>query len=203
MSFWPSIIIWIEPGSSRRAFRNSEPQRRAQRARQRAAEFRRWIESLGPLRWIPRRRWEPIDGAAAAVSRDALAPQFPVPGPAGLTSNFTADEYCRTVQRVVDYICAGDVFQVNLAQRLLFPRTGRRASLYLRLRRRNAAPFAGYFDLGRSRSSVHRPSGSCRFGKATSRRGPSRAPVSGWGVPRPTCTPATICSSARKTEPRT
>jgi para-aminobenzoate synthetase component I len=125
------------------------PQQRAQRARQRAAEFRRWIEPPGASSTDTTAPVGAADGAGAAVSRDALAPQFPVPGPADLTSNFTADEYCRTVQRVVDYICAGDVFQVNLAQRLLYPARDAATSLYLRLRRRNAAPFAGYFDLGR------------------------------------------------------
>jgi para-aminobenzoate synthetase component 1 len=71
-----------------------------------------------------------------------------VPGPDGLWSNFTADEYRRTVQRAIDYIHAGDIFQVNLAQRLLFPAGGDPLSLYLRLRQRNPATFAAWFDLG-------------------------------------------------------
>ena len=82
------------------------------------------------------------------VGESLLAPQFPVPGPAGLTSNFSADDYRRAVQRAVEYIFAGDVFQVNLAQRLLFPARDDAVSLYLRLRERNPATFAGYFDTG-------------------------------------------------------
>jgi para-aminobenzoate synthetase component 1 len=42
----------------------------------------------------------------------------------------------------------GDIFQVNLAQRLLLPARGDASELYLRLRKRNPAPMAGYFDLG-------------------------------------------------------
>ncbi|MCA9270562.1 MAG: anthranilate synthase component I family protein, partial [Planctomycetales bacterium] len=42
-------------------------------------------------------------------------------------------------------IYAGDVFQVNLAQRLLTAAPSDAAELYLRLRRRNPATFAGYF----------------------------------------------------------
>src|SRR5262249_34112532 len=37
---------------------------------------------------------------------------------------------------------------VNLAQRLLYPARESPLQLYLRLRRRNPAPFAAYFDLG-------------------------------------------------------
>ncbi len=66
-----------------------------------------------------------------------------MPGPAGLTSNFSADGYRAAVQRAIDYIHAGDIFQVNLAQRLLFPAAGDSLALYLRLRQCNPAPFAG------------------------------------------------------------
>jgi para-aminobenzoate synthetase component 1 len=52
------------------------------------------------------------------------------------------------VQRAIEYTHAGDCFQVNVAQRLLTPQEGRPINLYGRLRERNAAPFAGYFDLG-------------------------------------------------------
>src|SRR5262249_4148055 len=66
----------------------------------------------------------------------------------GVVSNFDRSGYLAAVQRVIDYIHAGDCFQVNLSQRLLHPTTVAPLELYDRLRRRNPAPFAGYFDLG-------------------------------------------------------
>ncbi|MCB9938237.1 MAG: aminodeoxychorismate synthase component I [Planctomycetaceae bacterium] len=77
-----------------------------------------------------------------------LAQQHAVAGIDHVTSNFSRASYLTAVQRVIDYIYAGDVFQVNLSQRLLCPATDDAISLYLRLRERNAATFAGYFDLG-------------------------------------------------------
>ena len=76
------------------------------------------------------------------------SPQHAVPGVPGVTSNFSKDGYLRAVQRVIDYIYAGDVFQVNLSQRLLAAARDDAVALYRRLRRCNPAPFAGYFDLG-------------------------------------------------------
>ncbi|HEV2973197.1 MAG TPA: aminodeoxychorismate synthase component I [Pirellulales bacterium] len=84
-----------------------------------------------------------------------LAPQFETEqdhvaaNPTGLlTSNFAAEQYLDAVRRAIEYIHAGDVFQVNLSQRLLHPATDDPVALYLRLRRRNPATFAAYFDLG-------------------------------------------------------
>jgi len=77
-----------------------------------------------------------------------LAPQFVVDGHVGLTSNFSADEYRRAVKEVIDYIHAGDVFQVNLSQRVLHAAVDSSIDLYCRLRGRNPAPFAGYLDGG-------------------------------------------------------
>lgn len=85
-------------------------------------------------------------GAHLAVSE--LAPQFPVSRLPGLTSNFSPAAYLTAVRRAIDYIYAGDIFQVNLSQRLLFPARDHAVDLYLRLRRRNPATFAGYFNLG-------------------------------------------------------
>ncbi len=118
---------------------------RRRRAAERLAQFRCW------LREPPGR--SPADsvvheGSSARVAVDDLAPRFPVPGPAGLTSNFSADDYLQAVGRVIEYIRAGDVFQVNLAQRLLLPAQDDAVSLYLRLRRCNPATFAAYFDTG-------------------------------------------------------
>jgi len=66
----------------------------------------------------------------------------------GLTSNFTSVEYLQAVRRAIEYIHAGDCFQVNLAQRLLYPWQKPPVELYRRLRRCNPAPFAAYLDMG-------------------------------------------------------
>ena len=75
-----------------------------------------------------------------------FARQWPTPGPKGLTSNFSRDEYLRAVERVIEYIYAGDIFQANLSQRLLYPQQAAPLELYERLRQCNPAPFAGYFS---------------------------------------------------------
>jgi para-aminobenzoate synthetase component 1 len=77
----------------------------------------------------------------------ALSPQHPT-GIEHLTSNFAPTDYLRAVRRAIEYIYAGDVFQVNLAQRLLHPAHGSPIDLYCRLRERNPAPMAGYLDGG-------------------------------------------------------
>jgi para-aminobenzoate synthetase component I len=82
------------------------------------------------------------------LSAEQLAPQLAIAGRIGLTSNFSVDGYRRAVQQVIDYIRAGDVFQVNLSQRLLHAAVGSSIDLYCRLRDRNPAPFAGYLDGG-------------------------------------------------------
>ncbi len=116
----------------------SDPRRRRRRAARRLEEIlhRLHAAASSPVSWT------------SGPPPKRLAPQWPVPGLAPLTSNFDRDTYLATVRRAVEYIHAGDCFQVNVAQRLLAPATLPPAELYRRLRDRNAAPFAGYFDLG-------------------------------------------------------
>jgi para-aminobenzoate synthetase component I len=85
--------------------------------------------------------------AEHTIPREALAPQFDMAMP-GVSSNFSAEGYRQMVRRGVEYVHAGDIFQVNLSQRLLCPATTSSHDFYLRLRQRNPAPYAGYFDLG-------------------------------------------------------
>ncbi len=122
-------------------FPATEPVDRRRRAAERLAQFSHWLE-------VPAPASEKCVAAQDRMPLAHLAPQFPVPGPAGLTSNFSADDYLHALGRAIEYIRAGDVFQVNLAQRLLAPAHLDALSLYLRMRRRNPATFAGYFDLG-------------------------------------------------------
>ena len=63
-----------------------------------------------------------------------------------LKSNFTPEGYMEAVNRVREYIAAGDVFQVNLSQRLETDLTVTPYELYRRLRQINPAPFASYLN---------------------------------------------------------
>ena len=87
---------------------------------------------------------------AAALRGDQLAPQHPTNILDDLTSDFSREDYLKAVERAVEYIHAGDVFQVNLSQRLLFPARDTSLELYLRLRDCNPATFAAFFDLGQA-----------------------------------------------------
>ncbi|HKB05402.1 MAG TPA: aminodeoxychorismate synthase component I [Gemmataceae bacterium] len=113
--------------------------------RERAAKrLREVVELLDSRPHAPRA--EPH--AERAAYYEHLAPQYPLPRHPGVTSTFDRDGYLATVRRAVEYVHAGDCFQVNLSQRLLARQTEHPLELYARLRERNAAPFAGYFDLG-------------------------------------------------------
>jgi len=76
------------------------------------------------------------------------SPHVPLQGYPRVFSNFDRESYLRTVARAVEYVHAGDCFQVNIAQRLLAPQREPAFETYARLRQRNPAPFSGYFDLG-------------------------------------------------------
>ena len=120
-------------------FPEIEPQARRERAEVRLSFFRHILQSPSPAQASHR--------PAEALPLEQLAPQFDMPIP-GVSSNLSAADYLSMVRRGVDYIYAGDIFQVNLAQRLLHAAAASSEELYLRLRERNPAPYSGYFDLG-------------------------------------------------------
>jgi len=91
--------------------------------------------------------------ASQAAARGEDAPSFPVAGGwwedrLALRSSFTHDGYLRAVDRVRDYIVAGDIFQANLSQRFESPLDEPPWDFYRRLRARNPAPFGAYFECG-------------------------------------------------------
>lgn len=81
--------------------------------------------------------------AGASPSRIPLTEQFPLADSPNVTSTFTQASYLRTVERVIEYIYAGDIFQANLSQRLLARAPCGAVELFGRLRTVNPAPFAG------------------------------------------------------------
>jgi para-aminobenzoate synthetase component I len=63
-----------------------------------------------------------------------------------LKANFSHEDYLEAVATAREYICAGDIFQVNLSQRLEADLNTTPYELYRRLRKINPAPFANYFN---------------------------------------------------------
>ena len=63
-----------------------------------------------------------------------------------VTSTFTRPAYETAVERVREYIRAGDIFQTNLSQRFSISEQITPWSLYCRLKESNPAPFSAYFD---------------------------------------------------------
>ena len=70
---------------------------------------------------------------------------------APFTHEFTQDEYCATIGRVLDYIAAGDIYQANFTQRFSAPYEGDPLTAYLALRSRVAGPFSAYLELPEGR----------------------------------------------------
>ena len=131
------VIAWDHSANRCRIISQGLPEtdsaRRLQRAQQRLAMVR------GLLATIPAER--------PPVSAEGIEPseRFPLEILEGLASNFDRPSYLEAVAKVVEYIYAGDIFQANLSQRLLFPLNEHPLDLYARLRQCNPAPFGAYF----------------------------------------------------------
>jgi len=119
-------------------FPETEEGQRLRRARLRLEAMKDWLHAASPSQEasLPRRErlgegeFQPIQ-----ENRKVL-----------LKSNFTPEEYIKAVDRVREYIAAGDVFQVNLSQRFEADLKIPPYELYKRLRMVNPAPFASYLN---------------------------------------------------------
>lgn len=117
-----------------------EGDRRAKHAYRRLKQMQGWLSGNNSR--------SPAYGSSD-VGASRLAPQFATRWSDDWTSNFSSEGYRSAVQNCVDYIHAGDLFQVNLSQRLMSRSKCSAAELYTHLRKVSPAPFSGYADLGR------------------------------------------------------
>src|SRR5690606_81889 len=90
--------------------------------------------------------------ALQAKLREPL--QLPAPAPArevdeaDFVSSFGQQPFEHAVERIKEYICAGDVMQVVLAQRMSLPFAGDPLQVYRALRLLNPSPYMVFMDLG-------------------------------------------------------
>lgn len=140
------VIAWDHAAGRCWIISQGFPETDAARRTDRAAQRLEWVQQR--LREQQRQSDSRTVGQLANRQHATVriqCPQFPVSGLPGLTSDFSRDGYLRAVDRVIEYIHAGDIFQANLSQRLLYPQQRTPVELYDRLRRCNPAPMAGYF----------------------------------------------------------
>lgn len=147
------------------------------------SEKRAWILSSGFPELDPRSRelrakTRTVELLAILEAGDAsLSPHQAPKSLLPTSSNFTRDEYLAAIQRVIDYIFSGDVFQVNLSQRFetVLENGNSPFNLYRQLSSINPAPFAAYFNSGDHQIVSASPE---RFLKVQNRRVEAR-PIKG------------------------
>jgi anthranilate synthase component 1 len=94
--------------------------------------------------------WLEIDDLAARLQRPSVLPPLaldPSAPPARGESCYPRDQFLRDVQRIHDYIVAGDAFQVLLARRIVVPHDFPSESLYRALRAINPSPYMYHLAL--------------------------------------------------------
>jgi anthranilate synthase component 1 len=99
-----------------------------------------YADAVERLRGVVEALDAPLPHATAMAGMQLALPE-PV-------SNTAAPEYMGMVDRAKEYIAAGDIFQVVLAQRFSVPFTLPPFALYRALRRTNPSPFLFYLDYG-------------------------------------------------------
>jgi len=90
-----------------------------------------------------------IMSAARCAANEAVPSRTPIDALAAITAsgakcNFNTQQYLRAAARCIDYIAAGDVYQVNLSQRFKIADAPAPIDTYMALRSRNPAWYAAY-----------------------------------------------------------
>ena len=114
-----------------------------------AYDLGRWFEKI-PERasddlGFPLFQFALVEGAADRLS-PAIAPDRPAP--AAARSTFTREQYLAAVSRAIEYVRAGDVFQVNLSQRFTAELSVPPQAIYQRLLDSAPARYGGLLNFG-------------------------------------------------------
>ena len=118
---------------------------------------------------------KPTAAATDATQPPATLPpaaQHPLPAHPSVLSTHSPKTYHDMVRAGIEFVRAGDIFQVNLAQRLAVAAAIDPIALYERARAMNPAPFAGFFDAGTCRLASMSPERFLQVTRGTVRMHP-------------------------------
>ncbi len=119
------------------------------------AQLDRWRQKLASVAdesALPTAHAPPLHGGALTPGIGEAVRTTP-----NVTSNRSRADFVAAVQQAQRYIRAGDIYQVNLAQRLSAPSTMAPWRFFQRLADVSPAPFAAYLDFGEAQLSSSSP----------------------------------------------
>lgn len=145
LGVYDTVVAWDHHQNRCWIISTGIPETDDQRRNQRAIERSQYFQSLIENRGTPRLKHP--RGACQPVGHQNQK-WIDCPGHTRLLSNFDQANYLSTIQKALDYIHAGDIFQVNIAQQLRHPAATHALELYQCLRVCNPATFSCYFDTG-------------------------------------------------------
>ncbi len=89
-------------------------------------------------------KWDRLVARFSETGRERARVPFRITAP--LASNLSREDYAAAFRRVLDYINAGDCYQINLAQRFSAPASGDPWLAYQALRIINPAPYSAFLN---------------------------------------------------------
>ena len=134
LGFYHSLVVFDPEARTARIVATgleSDGSRSASRAGQQASEWHRILQTRPTTRPRPKHCTNP-----------------PRPGARPPVSSFSRETYLQAVARALTYIRSGDIYQVNLAQRLTAPAPADPYRFFERLQHISPAPFSAWYDAG-------------------------------------------------------
>ncbi|MFX4228793.1 MAG: aminodeoxychorismate synthase component I [Porticoccaceae bacterium] len=105
---------------------------------------------------MPRETRETVINLLRSPDKPAPVSHFQLTG--RFEASETREKYLYSIEQIKDYICAGDVYQVNYAQHFWASYRGDTVSAYLNQRAQHPAPFSAYIGLGDGKAVIsHSP----------------------------------------------
>ena len=115
----------------------------------------------------------------------------------------TREQFEANVRRIIEYIHAGDAFQVVPSQRFSAPTPVEAFSIYRGLRTVNPSPYMYFLDFGDFQIAGASPEPLVKVTGGASRRGRSPAPTRAARARRRTAGGRRTCSATRRSAPST
>ena len=116
--------------------------------KEREAYARRKIDLICRVISLDESLFEDEEPDISLTANPELRPGMYDDSPREFVSDFSQSAYCDMVEKAREYIRNGDIFQVNLSQRIRTKISGDAYNVYRKLRAANPAPFACYLHFG-------------------------------------------------------